>query len=75
MLGSILILVAWYKKSKIISRLVLKSSVYMRRYVAAAEHFGTKSNITTEMAERVGPRLRELASGGRRKPGGGIHAT
>ena len=28
-----------------------------------------------EMGERVGPRLRELASRGRRKPGGGIHAT
>ena len=29
----------------------------------------------TEMGERVGPRLRELASRGRREPGGGIHAT
>ena len=29
----------------------------------------------TEMGERVGPRLRELASRGRRKPESGIHAT
>ena len=30
---------------------------------------------STEMGERVDPRLRELASRGRRKLGGGIHAT
>ena len=30
---------------------------------------------TTEMGERVGPRLREPASRGRRKLGDGIHAT
>ena len=33
------------------------------------------SRTCTEMGERVGPRLRELASRGRREPGGGIHAT
>ena len=33
------------------------------------------SKTYTEMGERVDPRLRELASRGRRKPGGGIHAT
>ena len=31
--------------------------------------------VCTEMGEKVGPRLRELASRSRRKLGGGIHAT
>ena len=31
--------------------------------------------LSTEMGETVGPRLRELVSHGRRKPGGMIHAT
>ena len=43
--------------------------------ISGAETITVRSPWCTEMGERVGPRLRELASRGRREPGGRIHAT